>query len=128
MKTSFRVALAAVAAVVVAACSDSGRGPVASVAPRDLAPAAPSALLGLTSTSTQQVTGVQWKTPLPQNLSATASIGPLGGVLELPATGLRVVVPPGAVLRQTYFGVTALAGKIVAYDFQPAGARFLVPL
>jgi hypothetical protein len=126
MKTSFRATLVALA-VAVAACSDRDLAPSAPVAP-EAARTSPSTLLGLTSTTTQQVTGVQWRTPLLRNLTATASIGPLGGVLELPATGLRVVVPPGAVLRQTQFGVTALAGSIVAYDFQPAGAKFLVPL
>ena len=108
--------------ISLAACSDTSRSPLA---PQDVAQ--PNNLLGLTSTS-QTVYGALWKTPLTQNVSATASIGPLGGTLRLPATGLTVVVPAGAVLKQTTFGVTALAGRVVAYDFQPAGTRFLVPL
>ena len=109
---------------VVSACSDASRSPVA---PRE--PAAPNALLGLNlGGTTQQVYGALWKTPLTQNLHASATIGALGGTLRLPSTGLTVVVPPGAVLTNTTFGVTALAGRIVAYDFQPAGTRFLVPL
>jgi len=120
--------IAAVAAtlllgVTLAACSDSGRSPLA---PRD--GSHPDALLGLGGSTSQTVYGALWKTPLEQNLNTTATIGPLGGTLRLPATGLTVLVPPGAVLRNTTFGVTALAGRVVAYDFQPSGTRFLVPL
>jgi hypothetical protein len=129
MTRTIRLSLVSLAATLaVAACADTAPSPLApdAAAPQ---PAAPSALLGgLLGGSAQQVVGTEWQTPLAQNLTATASIGALGGVIELPATGLRVIVPPGAVLRQTQFGVTALAGKIVAYDFQPAGTRFIVPL
>jgi len=127
-----RTLLAAATAVLLGGslvgCADTTTDPVAPLAPS----AQPSnSLLGLnlggTSTS-QTVYGALWKTPLTSNLQTTASIGPLGGVLTLPATGLTVVVPPGAVLKQTTFGVTALAGRVVAYDFQPAGTRFLLPL
>lgn len=125
MHRLLRASLASLAAAaLVSACADDTRSPVSPDLPTVRQP---SALLGLVSTS-QQVVSAEWRTPLAQSLTATASIGPLGGVLELPATGLRVVVPAGAVLRQTQFGVTALAGRIVAYDFQPAGSRFLVPL
>jgi hypothetical protein len=106
-------------------CADTSKSPLEPSATQS------NSLLGLnlggTSTSTK-VYGALWKSELTSDLHATASIGPLGGTLKLPATGLTVVVPPGAVLKQTTFGVTALKGRMVAYDFQPAGTRFIVPL
>jgi len=125
-----RSLLAAATAVLLGGslvgCADSSSSPLA---PREPS-AQPSALLGLNlgGSTSQQVYGALWKTPLASNLTVTATIGPLGGVLNLPATGLHVVVPPGAVLKSTHFGVTALAGRIVAYDFQPSGTHFLLPL
>jgi len=125
-----RSLFAAVTAVLLGTslvgCADTSTSPLA---PREPS-AQPSALLGLNlgGSTSQQVYGALWKTPLTSNLTATKSIGPLGGTLDLPATGLHVVVPPGAVLKQTTFGVTALAGRMVAYDFQPSGTHFLVPL
>ena len=124
-----RILLAAATAALLGGslvgCADTSKSPLEPSATQS------NSLLGLnlggTSTSTK-VYGALWKTPLTTDLQATASIGPLGGTLTLPATGLTVVVPPGAVLKQTTFGVTALKGRLVAYDFQPAGTRFLVPL
>jgi hypothetical protein len=57
-----------------------------------------------------------------------AVIGPAGGELYLRRSGLRVVVPAGAVSGPTPFAVRALPGRVIAYDFQPHGARFAVPL
>ena len=122
-----RTLLAALTSVLVggvlAACSDTSRAPLA---PSE--PAAPNALLGLGGSTSQQVYGALWKTPLAQDIHVSKTIGVLGGAIDLPATGLHIIVPPGAVLKSTNFGVTALAGRIVAYDFQPAGTRFLLPL
>jgi hypothetical protein len=52
----------------------------------------------------------------------------LGGVLALPSAGLTVVVPPLAVLKPTQMSVTAVAGSSVAYEFEPHGIKFSVPL
>src|SRR3712207_4882533 len=43
------------------------------------------------------VTVVSRGTPLAQQISASQVIGPEGGTLELPATGLKVTVPRNAV-------------------------------
>jgi hypothetical protein len=61
-------------------------------------------------------------------VSASVTVGYWGGMLSLPAAGLRVVIPPGAVSSTTTISVTARAGKIVAYQFEPHGIRFNVPL
>ena len=65
---------------------------------------------------------------LSQDLTASAVIGPKGGELRLQSAGLRLIVPRGAVSAPTTFSVTALAGSVVAYEFEPHGAKFAVPL
>jgi hypothetical protein len=67
-------------------------------------------------------------TPLARDITVSQIIGPAGGQLEIPATGLRVYVPRGAVSRQTTITATALKGDQVAYEFGPHGTRFGVPL
>ena len=57
-----------------------------------------------------------------------AYIGQFGGTITLPNSGLTVVVPAGAVSGTTKFTITAPAGNAVAYDFQPHGIKFAVPL
>lgn len=121
--------LAAVAAVMATNCgSDS------TVAPREATPAptAPSqsllgGLLGGTTTL-QTVTPLNRTTPLAQPITVSKTIGVLGGAITVPGAGLTVVVPPLAVGKNTLFSITALAGSAVAYDFQPHGTKFLVPL
>jgi hypothetical protein len=66
--------------------------------------------------------------PLSQPATASARIGPEGGTIALPAVGLRLVVPRGAVDSVTTFKVTALAGNAIAYEFAPHGITFKVPL
>ena len=70
------------------------------------------------------MTAAQWLTPLARDLSVTTLIGPQGGTIELPETGLRLVVPADVVRRPTPFRVTARAGWLVAYDFEPEGGEF----
>jgi len=60
--------------------------------------------------------------------SASAIIGPKGGVLSLASAGLTVVVPAGALSKITTLSVTTRAGKLLAYEFQPHGTQFAVPL
>ena len=71
-----------------------------------------------------EVIAAQWLIPLTRDLSATALIGPEGGTLELPETGLRLVVPADVVREPTPFRVTARAGRLAAYEFQPEGSAF----
>ena len=72
------------------------------------------------------VTGLQWSRPVTQE-TATKVIGPSGGSFSIPG-GIKVTVPKGAVSSNTTFSVTRLPGNIVAYDFQPHGTKFAVPL
>jgi len=84
--------------------------------------------IGSSSTTTgTQVTVLQRTVALNQDVTATRTIGLLGGVIALPSAGLTFIVPPGAVLQNTKITVTAPAGNLVAYTFAPHGLKFLVP-
>ena len=59
------------------------------------------------------------------DITVSATIGPAGGTLSIPAAGLQVTIPKGALLLNTKISVTALQGKYVAYQFGPHGQIFL---
>jgi hypothetical protein len=62
-------------------------------------------------------------------LSVTQVVSRDGGTITLPSAGLTLEIPAGAFDAPTMtFTVTALAGMTVAYDFQPHGTVFNVPL
>jgi hypothetical protein len=111
--------LAAVAALFFTVSCDRGV-----TAPVPASNAANRLLLG----SPQTVSVVTRDTPLSSAVSASATIGAFGGQIVVPGTGLKVVVPPFAVTSPTTITVTALAGDQVAYEFEPHGKQFLVPL
>lgn len=107
--------------VLLAGCARDAATPVG---PTASTPPEPSpALLGLLP-----VRGVTRSTPLANDISVSAVIGPKGGTITIPEAGLTLVVPPNAVSSDVQFTATALAGKAVAYDFQPHGTQFAVPL
>lgn len=126
--TTFAVAVAAT--FVASGCSTES--PAAPNPPAAVVPAAPSSsllggLLGGT-TSTKTVIPLLRTTPLASDVTVSRSIGPLGGVIAIPAAGLTIVVPPLAVGKMTNFQITARKGSYVAYDMEPHGTKFLVPL
>lgn len=89
-----------------------------------------SAAHSLTNVLSSPVTAVplQRTEPLASNISKSAYIGALGGVISIPDAGITVVVPALALASPTLITVTALAGSNVAYEFAPHGIRFPVPL
>jgi len=114
------------AALLAYGCAnDSVTAPASTpvAAPAGASPSLLGSLLGQTTT----VTPLLRKTPI-TSVTASATIGPLGGVLALPSAGLTVVVPPLAVTTATKMSVTAVAGSSVAYEFEPHGIKFSVPL
>ena len=113
----------------LAACADA---PTAA----QRAPEAPRQLLGIPGTESLDSaiaqatapivsTALKRTTPLATDLTASALIGEKGGLVAIPAAGLRLEVPSGAI-RGTPVRVTvrALAGSLVAYEFGPHGQRF----
>jgi hypothetical protein len=85
-----------------------------------------SGLLGLGNPT--QITPLLRNAPLAQSLSASATVGPLGGTLSLPGAGLLVVIPPLALSTRQTITVTAVAGSNVEYEFAPHGLKFNLPL
>ena len=79
--------------------------------------------LGLTSTN-----GVLRSKPLAYPITVSKTIGRAGGLLSIPAAGVTVVVPPGALNGDTKITMTARAGYLLAYDFEPHGVTFNLPL
>jgi hypothetical protein len=65
---------------------------------------------------------------LKSTVSASATIGPAGGVLSIPRAGITVEFPKGAVATPTLITATADAGQAVAYEFEPHGIRFGAPV
>lgn len=112
--------LLTITAMLAGACSDLPSGPA------DHVPGPSASLLGLSDTSQVQV--VKRLTPLSQDEIVTTTVTPAGGTILLPAAGLTIIVPPGAVSRDTTITVDAPAGNLVGYDFSPQGLVFNAPL
>lgn len=64
------------------------------------------------------------KTALSKDITVTAVIGKNGGKLAIPAAGFELTIPKNAVKSNTTFTVTAIKGKLVAYEFGPHGLKF----
>ena len=120
------VITSAIAAIAISGCASDATAPTA---PAIAAPSAPSqSLLGSLLSQPVTVTPLLRNTPLPANVTASTIVGTLGGALSIPGAGLSIVIPPLAVAPGTRITVTALAGSKVAYEFQPHGIKFGLPL
>ena len=84
--------------------------------------------VALAKVGTWSLPALRRNAPLRADITVSATIGPRGGRLDIPAAGFALEVPEGAVLLPTEFRVTALAGDLLAYEFGPDGATFAVPL
>jgi hypothetical protein len=124
--TALGTAVAAGLTALTVACADAPTSPAA--APN--ASAAPARATATTSGSTLVgVTMLQRTTALPAAITRSITLTGVGGVLQIPEAGLTVTIPRGAVGDTTVrITATALAGKSVAYEFQPHGAKFLTQL
>lgn len=124
-----KLVLVASTAAIAASCatSDSPTSPSAAKAPV-AAPQPSKSLLGGLLGTPQTVVALQRTTPLKSAITVSKSIGVLGGTLSIPAAGLTVVVPPLALTSTKTISITAMAGSNVAYEFSPAGTKFLLPL
>lgn len=123
-------------ATTIGGCSAERTVAPDTVAPSSVADAPRAGLLsGTTSLVTSTVSGLvekvalSWSRPLSSPVSTTFVVSNAGGTFELPETGLRLTVPSGALGRPTMsITVTALAGRGVAYSFEPHGVQFHKPL
>lgn len=128
--------IVAAAGLFAAACSDStAPTPVvrpSAVSMANQAYAAKSSTKLSTSvsklTGSTKVSVLEFAAGVDVAVSASKVIGPEGGILSLPQTGFTLIVPRGAVSASTTFSVTPVGGRYVAYDFEPHGTSFAVPL
>jgi len=118
------VITSAITAIAISGCAADATAPSTPAQ----APSGPSqSLLGLLREPVT-VTPLLRNTPLPADVSASTLVGTLGGSISIPSAGLNIVIPPLAVAPGTRISVRALAGSNVAYEFEPHGIRFNVPL
>ena len=124
MKNFTKVLVLAGSLVSATACSSEVTSPA-----RIMSGAA-SLSTAVASAATTADAGLQsWDTPLTQDLAARADVSPTqGGQLSIPSLGITVRIPAGAVESPTTITMTAMAGGVVALDFQPAGSKFKRPL
>lgn len=131
MNTTFRRLGTAISLALLAACSaEPTSPPMSSAAPIAGAPSENllGSITGLLQGTLSAVVGVRRTSPLSAPLTTSATIGAAGGTLSIPAAGVTVTVPKGAVSGPTNFVMTARAGALVAYDFAPHGITFAHPL
>jgi len=120
----FTAALLVGASFLITACSESPTAPAPVV--EEPSYGLLGNLLGsLTGRgSGEQVTVVKRDRPLSEDEVASKVIGYYGGTIHLPEAGLTVAFPWGAVRSPTRITVTAPAGNLVGYHFEPHGLRF----
>lgn len=96
----------------------------------DRAPVAPAGRMPslLVANPADQVSVLERTTPLPEDITAGAWIGKVGGTIAIPDAGVRLIIPARAVRQPTYVSVTAHAGRLVSYEFEPHGTTFDLPL
>lgn len=108
--------LLAALCIAVGGCAES----VAPEAPALAAPEeAPRALL-----VPLLVDVLQRGAPLARDYTASATIGEAGGTIRIPEAGFTITFPAGAVHQPVAIRATALAGRSVAYRFEPHGLVF----
>jgi hypothetical protein len=86
--------------------------------------------VGVVTSTLSSVTGLLRLAPLSQPVTRSVLVTRrAGGELRVPETGLRVTIPAGAIAKDTMtITVTALPGRLVAYEFEPHGTQFAKPL
>ncbi|HEX6926479.1 MAG TPA: hypothetical protein VF167_13745 [Longimicrobiaceae bacterium] len=121
IRTSLRLfALVGTLVVSLSACADGG-SPLEVRSALDVRVGGPYLSL---SPVQHTVRVLERSVPLSEDLVVSKVIGSSGGVIELPAAGLRLTVPANALQRPTEISVRAHAGTLVAYSFEPHGTHF----
>lgn len=76
----------------------------------------------------EEVSVLERSSPLESDEVVAKTIGYFGGIIELPEAGLTVDIPLGALRGRTEITVTAPAGDLVGYHFEPHGLEFRLPV
>lgn len=128
VRIAFGVAVVAVLAFT--ACSELPTSPT----PRNsLSPDATGPLFGKNKKEKKGklaepvlVDALLWKKPV-SHRSVHKVIGPKGGTIDLKG-GTKIIFPEGALSADVEITATRLAGKIVAFEFEPHGIQFDRPV
>jgi hypothetical protein len=120
-----RIAAAALS-VFIAACADGPSSPDRLATP-GAQPQRSTATSGNGLLTRAQ--GLLRTTPLEKNVVVVKTLSHGGGGITVPGTDFQLQVPNGAFEGKSMtFTITAYAGNVVAYDFEPHGVVFLKPL
>ena len=76
----------------------------------------------------KKAVGAKHANPLSSDISVTAVIGEKGGTIRIKETGFSIHFPKKAVDKEITVTVTAKAGNVLAYEFQPHGIEFNQPV
>ena len=114
----------AAALATLTGCGDAPTGP------RSLAAGSPRFEMTSTNpTPTSKVKGLTRLATLAHAVVVTKTIPDGGGKIDVPGTDFSLEIPKGAFEGKSMtFTITAYAGKVIAYDFEPHGTVFLKPL
>lgn len=121
-----RVAALVTTAAILAACATESATAPEVTASRGLL----GSTIGRLGNTLSSVTGLLRLVPLNREVTRSVTVTrAAGGQLYIPETGLRLTVPAGAITTDRLtITVTALPGRLVAYEFQPHGTQFAKPL
>lgn len=124
-----RVGAMALGLALLAGCSqDRAAGPAGISEPSAASHGLLGGLVGAVTAPPLTTTPLHRTTPLAAAVTVSQLVGPDGGTLAIPAAGVTVTVPAGALDRATTITMTARAGSLLAYDFAPHGITFAKPL
>ena len=130
----FATIAVAVVTAILAACSDAASPSAPISADRSMAPEVEQALsrartFAASLPESYIAQGLLREKPLSRPITVTKVIRHRGGTIDVPGTDFQLRIPRGAFSGPSMtFTVTALPGAAVAYDFEPHGSQFLVPL
>ena len=117
--------------VSVTACRETATSPIHTLT-TSTATASKDSILGAAVTTTAAVAdigGQTWKVPVDTAITVSAVVTKTdGAVLSIPSLGISVTIPAGAADNPMTISMTALAGDVVALEFEPAGTKFKLPL
>jgi hypothetical protein len=119
------LALAAAGLFAYACGSDNITTPGGSTAGLTAPNAPHKAIIGVSGPV--QVRALYRTSPLLAPITVKLEIGGKGGTVTIPEAGLTVYVPDHAVKRERIY-ITANAGPLVSYEFQPHGLQFVYPV
>jgi len=121
-----RSVVAFATAILIASCADSiatsPTAPVDAVPSHDSGSGDSGSSQG-SGSSQLELRAVWWKTDH-ENVRVSQAIGPAGGTISIPETGLTIQFPAGAVRQLLTITITA-DENYVAYKMDPSGTTFL---